>query len=193
MELASGPAVLRRFQPGDAERLAQHANSRAIWLNLRDLFPHPYSVEDAERYIEATHAQAPVTSFAIAVEGRAVGGMSLRPGNDIERLTAELGYWLGEAFWGRGIVSAGVVSITEYAFAVLGLLRVFAVPFVRNPASARVLEKAGYVREAVMRCSAVKEGELLDQYLYAAVRPAGGRARGLSADGTGEEHLIRGR
>jgi RimJ/RimL family protein N-acetyltransferase len=170
LELPCGAAVLRPFRPADAESLARYANSRAVWLNLRDQFPHPYAVHDAEQYIASVLARPRLTSFAIAVEGAAVGSVSLRPGQDIERLSAELGYWLGEPFWGRGIVSAAIQAATEYAFATLALVRVFAVPFVRNSASVRVLEKAGYAREGLLRCGAVKDGELLDQYLYASVR-----------------------
>lgn len=161
--------VLRPFTKKDAASLAQHANDRDIWLNLRDLFPHPYKLENAEWYIEhVALKQQPVTSFAIAVDGSAVGSISLKLGGDIERVSAEMGYWLGRPFWGRGIVTDAVVGLTEYAFRTLGLNRVFAVPFVRNPASQRVLEKAGYTREGLMRRSAVKDGQLLDQLMYGA-------------------------
>ena len=170
MELLCGPAVVRPFQTADAASLAVHANNRAVWLNLRDGFPHPYRVQDAEQYIAAVQARPRLTSLAIAVEGAAVGSVSIRPGEDIERLSAELGYWLGEAYWGRGIMTGAVKAVTEYAFAGLDLVRVFALPFVRNPASSRVLEKAGFRHEGRLRCSAVKAGELLDQDLYALVR-----------------------
>ena len=106
-------------------------------------------------------------SFAIDVGGEAVGGISLHPGEDVERYGAELGYWLGESMWGRGVTTTAVRLVTAYAFAERGLLRVFALPFTRNAASVRVLEKAGYIREGHLHGSAVKDGELLDQYLYA--------------------------
>ena len=170
IEIPCGPAVLRTFRPDDAPSLAANADNRAIWLNLRDQFPHPYRIADAERYIAAVRARPRPTSLAIAVDGVAVGSVSLRPGEDVERLSAELGYWLGEPYWGRGIVTAAVRAMTAHAFERLELVRVFAVPFVRNPASCRVLEKAGYVREGRLRRSAVKEGVLLDQDLYAMVR-----------------------
>lgn len=170
MELRTDRCTLRPLRPDDAASLAHHADNREIWLNLRDLFPHPYTVADAEAYIARVTAQAPVTRFAIDVGGAAVGSVSLKVGSDIERRSAEIGYWLGEAYWGRGIVSAAVGAVTAYAFRELDLLRVFAVPFVRNPASARVLERAGYQREGTMRRSAIKDGVVLDQHLYAAVR-----------------------
>jgi RimJ/RimL family protein N-acetyltransferase len=89
-------------------------------------------------------------------------------GEDIARQTAEVGYWIGREFWGRGIMVEAVRAATQYGFDVLDLVRVFAVPFVTSTRSSRVLEKAGYVREGLMRRSAVKEGRILDQYLYAA-------------------------
>jgi RimJ/RimL family protein N-acetyltransferase len=170
MELRTDRCTLRPFRPSDAPGLARHANNRKVWANLRDLFPHPYTLADAEAYIAGVVGEVPVTRFAIDVAGEAVGSVSLEVGRDIERRSAEIGYWLGEAYWGRGIVSAAVGAVTAYAFRELDLLRVFAVPFAGNPASARVLERAGYVREGTMRRSAVKDGEVLDQHLYAAVR-----------------------
>ena len=98
----------------------------------------------------------------------AVGGLTLVPGHDIERVSVEIGYWLGRALWGRGIVTDAVRAATGHAFAALDARRVFAVPFADNVASHRVLEKAGYVREGTMRRSAIKDGVLHDQQLYAA-------------------------
>ena len=171
MEFRCGAAVVRPFALDDAEGMALNANNRAVWLNLRDLFPHPYRREDAERYIELVQRQSQPTSFAIAVDGSAVGGISLRPGEDVERISAELGYWLGEPYWGRGITTAAVKAVTAYAFTTLDLVRVFAVPFANNRASARVLEKAGYLHEGRLRSSAIKNGQVLDQDLFARIRP----------------------
>ena len=109
----------------------------------------------------------PETNFAIAVGDEAVGGIGFTLGMDVERCSAELGYWLGEAFWGRGITTAAVRAATQYAMTTYDLTRVFAVPFVENAASCRVLEKVGFVRECVMRRSAVKDGRVMDQVLYA--------------------------
>jgi RimJ/RimL family protein N-acetyltransferase len=170
MELTAPTCILRPFRASDAESLARHANDLEVWRNLRDAFPHPYTLADAESYIALASARPVPTSLAIDVGGSAVGGIALRPGTDIERIAAELGYWLGRPYWGRGIVTDAVRLMTAHAFDTLGLVRVFAVPFAHNAASARVLEKAGYAREGIMRRSAVKEGVVLDQYLYAAVR-----------------------
>ncbi|MES2524581.1 MAG: GNAT family protein [Gemmatimonadota bacterium] len=160
--------VLRPLDAADAASLARNADDREIWLNLRDRFPHPYTLSDAESYIAAVAGRARQTSFGIVLDGEAAGTVSLMPGSDVERLNAEIGYWIGRKFWGRGVVTDVVRAATSYAFETLGMRRVFAVPFARNPASARVLEKAGYVREGYMRRSAIKDGELLDQVLFAA-------------------------
>jgi RimJ/RimL family protein N-acetyltransferase len=160
--------LLRPLVPGDAPSLAMHANDRDVWLNLRDLFPHPYTLANAESYIGRVAVQTVPTSFGIVVDGLAVGNISLKAGTDIERNSAELGYWLGRAFWGRGIVSDAVRGMTLHAFDHLHLNRVFAVPFKRNPASSRVLEKVGFTLEGVMRRSAIKDGVIEDQLLYAA-------------------------
>ena len=168
MEIQCTACLLRPLVAADAEALALHANDRDVWLNLRDRFPHPYSLRDAEEYIATVMGRPLQTSFGIIVSGEAAGNVSLMLGQDIERRTAEIGYWLGRAFWSRGIVTEAVRAATLYAFDQLGMHRVFAVPFGRNPASTRVLEKVGYVREGILRRSAIKDGELIDQILYAA-------------------------
>jgi ribosomal-protein-alanine N-acetyltransferase len=170
LPLRTSKCIVRTFRPDDAAALARNGNNRAIWRNLRDRFPHPYTEDHATGYIEFILAQNPYHSLAIEVEGEAVGGVSLRVGQDIERVSAEIGYWIGEPYWGRGIMTDAVRLVTDYAFGALSLERVFAVPFVANVASCRVLERVGYVREGLMRRSAIKDGEILDQYLYAKVR-----------------------
>jgi RimJ/RimL family protein N-acetyltransferase len=109
----------------------------------------------------------PETNFAIAVGDEAVGGIGLTLGTDVERWTAELGYWIGEAFWGRGITTAAVRAATQYAMTTYNLIRVFAIPYADNAASCRVLEKTGFVCEGVMRHSAAKDGRLMDLVLFA--------------------------
>lgn len=160
--------VLRPLVAEDAASLARHANDHEVWQNLRDRFPHPYSHVDAEEHIARAAIQPIQTSFGIAVDGEAIGNITLTLGTDIERRSAEIGYWIGRAYWGRGIMADALRATTQYAFDRLGLCRVFAVVFVRTTRSARVLEKSGYVLEGIMRRSAVKEGIILDQLLYAA-------------------------
>lgn len=160
--------LLRPLELADAESLARHANDRGVWENLRDRFPHPYAEADAIEYIEHVKARPVQTSFGIDVGGQAIGSISLMLGEDIARRTAEIGYWIGREYWGRGIMVEAVRATTHFAFEVLGLMRVFAVPFATTTRSSRVLQKAGYVQEGVMRQSAVKDGVVLDQFLYAA-------------------------
>jgi len=158
---------IRSWQPGDEPMLSYHANNRGIWLNLRDGFPHPYTPADAHQWIESVTGVTPETTFAITVGSEAIGGIGLILHDDIERCSAEVGYWLGQAYWGRGIVTAALTAFTQYAFKTFDLTRLYAVPFLRNTASLAVLEKAGYQREGIMRRSAIKDGQVEDQALYA--------------------------
>ena len=166
MHIKLASCEVRSLRPGDAESLALYANNRSVWINLRDAFPHPYSPADAEAFIERC-LEPPETTFAITVDGEAVGAVGFLVGKDVERLSAELGYWLGEPFWNRGIMTNVVEEVTEYAIREYNLSRVYATPFAWNEASMRVLEKAGYVLEGVMRRGAIKDGQVVDKYLYA--------------------------
>jgi RimJ/RimL family protein N-acetyltransferase len=174
MRLVMPECTIRPFAPEDAGALARHGNDRAIWRMLRDAFPHPYTLGDAERWLAMAAARAESDgvpfAFAIDVHGEAVGGIALKPGTDIERMSAEVGYWLGRAYWGRGITTQALRAVTAHAFETLDLVRVFALPFTHNAASVRVLERAGYVREGVLRSSAIKDGVIVDQFVYAAIR-----------------------
>jgi len=158
---------LRPWRAGDEASLVVHANDRDVWLNLRDQFPHPYTAADAEAWVRFASSQAQPTSLAIEVDSEAVGGVSLQLHDDVERVSAEIGYWLGRGYWNRGIMTAAVRALTRYGFEQFSLTRVYAVPFATNVASHRVLEKAGYVREGLLRRSAVKNDIVLDQVLYA--------------------------
>ncbi len=169
MQLDAGPCALRPWHPADADSLVRHANNRKVWLNMRDGFPHPYTQSDALDWIARSRAARPVTSFAIVVSGNAVGGLGFELRTDIERYSAEIGYWLGEEFWGRGIATAALLAATVHALKAYKLNRIYALPFSENLASIRVLEKAGYRREGVMRRSAFKNGQFLDQAIYAIV------------------------
>jgi len=167
MELIGPRLKLRPWRRGDEEALVRHANNRNVWRNLTDRFPHPYLREHAEAFIAFSEKQETPTNLAICVDDRAVGSIGITPGTDIERVNAEIGYWIGKPYWGRGIGSAALRGMTRYAIEQFRLTRVFAIPFVENTASIRVLEKVGYVREGVMRRSAIKDGRIRDQYLYA--------------------------
>ena len=129
MKIICRSCQLRPFVAADAESLAQHGNDYDVWKNLRDRFPHPYTPADAESYIAHVAFRPVQTSFAIVVEDTAIGGISLMLGDDIAQRSAEIGYWIGREFWGRGIMVDAVRATTRYAFDALGLVRVFALPF----------------------------------------------------------------
>jgi ribosomal-protein-alanine N-acetyltransferase len=162
--------LLREWRRGDEPSLVRHANNRNIWINVRDTFPYPYRQSDARAWIRLASTEGLNQVFAIDVDGFAAGAIGVRPRDDIYSLTAELGYWLGEEFWNRGIVSEAAAAMTTYAFDTLGMARVYAEVFEWNSASMRVLEKAGFVKEGILRKSAYKDRQIIDQVLYAKVR-----------------------
>jgi ribosomal-protein-alanine N-acetyltransferase len=169
MRLSSEICVVRSWKRSDVASLASHANNRKIWLNLRDAFPFPYSKADARKFIKMARSMNPETYFAIEVDGEAVGAIGFGLHIDVERVSAEIGYWLSEQYWGRGITTDALKALTQYAIEKHHLTRVYAVPFEWNAASFRVLEKAGYLLECRMRKSAIKDGKIVDQLLYAYV------------------------
>jgi len=170
MVLKGERCTLRPWRAADASSIVYHANNLNVSRHLRDRFPHPYTKKDANAFLSVVCRESPPTNFAIDVSGEAAGGLGYVPGHDVERYSAEVGYWLGESCWNRGIVTEALAIFTRYAFEELGLLRLFALPFADNIGSIRVLEKAGYVREGLLRDSAIKDGQLRDQFLYASYR-----------------------
>jgi ribosomal-protein-alanine N-acetyltransferase len=164
--------MLRSWRADEAAAIVRLADNWNVARYLRDRFPHPYTFADAERFLaKALSGEDREVRFAIeTAEGELAGGIGLIPGTDIERLNAEIGYWLGEPYWGRGFAPAAVRAMTEYGFTEMGLARIFAITMVENTASVRVLDKCGYVCEGRMRKSAIKRGVFHDQWLYAQVR-----------------------
>lgn len=145
-----------------------------MWRNLRDLFPHPYTDRDADAWLAFAAADPPPTGiYAIEVGGEAAGVIALEPGHDIERLSWEVGYWLGQAFWGRGIVTEALRAVTEAALREPDVARIHAPVFSWNRPSMRVLEKAGYRREAVLVRGGVKDGTVVDRVIYAITQDTG--------------------
>jgi RimJ/RimL family protein N-acetyltransferase len=167
MQLVLQRCTIRPWRLDDAESLAKHANNRKVWLSLRDKFPHPYTSEDARKFLEATVKSEPITDFCIEVNGAAIGGIGIHLGIDVHRHTAELGYWLGEEYWAGGIMTEAVKAFTDFCCEEFQLRRVYAEPFANNPASARVLEKAGFALEGRLKNNVLKDGKLLDSLLYA--------------------------
>ena len=159
--------MIRPWRTGDAAALVKHANNPNVAKQLRDRFPHPYTRRDAAEFLQHAAADPSPANLAIEVGGEAVGGVGFVRGTDVERYSAEIGYWLSEPFWGQGIVTEAVTLLTGHLFAEPNMLRLFALPFADNAASRRVLEKAGYACEGILRSASVKFGEPKDQALYA--------------------------
>jgi [ribosomal protein S5]-alanine N-acetyltransferase len=163
--------LLRPWLRGDEPALVKHANNRKIWRNLRDRFPHPYTSSDAEDWIRSVEDQGePTLNFAIVLDGEPIGAVGLERFGDVERRVAEIGYWLGEAHWGKGLTTEAVIATSTYAFTTLDIDRLHAGVFEWNPASCRVLEKAGYQFEARLRKSVFKDGRTIDRLLYVRFR-----------------------
>jgi RimJ/RimL family protein N-acetyltransferase len=169
LETAIPGCSVRSWVQTDVPALATHANDREVWLNLRDRFPHPYGRTDAESWIACASAQEPERNFAIAFMDVAIGGIGLEQQEDVHRRCAEIGYWLGRPYWGKGLATAAVNAVTSYGFKTLALCRIYAMVFEHNGASCRVLENCGYQLEGRLRKSVIKAGRTLDQLLYARV------------------------
>ena len=162
--------TLRAWRHGDAAALAGHANNQNVWRNMSDSFPHPYTLEIAEHWVRRGHIDFGGDNWAIALHDAAVGGCGIRQRDSHLRCTAEIGYWLAEPFWGRGVVTRVARALIERGFAEPVITRIFAPIHADNPASMRVAEKAGMVRESVQPQSALKAGQVIDCVLYARYR-----------------------
>lgn len=170
MRIELGEYVIRDWASEDAGAIVRHANNRKVATWLRDRFPFPYRAADASAFLSVACRQDPRTVFAIATPDEAIGGIGLDFGDDVHRFSAELGYWLGEPFWGRGIMTEAVRRFTAWAFEHLEVYRISAAVFDGNVASIRVLEKAGFEREGRLRAGVFKNGRILDQLLYAKIK-----------------------
>lgn len=164
-----GNFCIRRYQQEDAPSLTKYANNRNIWINLRDGFPHPYRKSDAEFFIKKFQQLEPLTVYAIATPTEVIGSIGFSIGEDVHRFAAELGYWLAEPFWGKGIMTKVVKAVCEFGFHEFGLRRIFAEPYISNLASAKVLEKAGFQKEGILRQNVFKDGQFIDQFLYSLI------------------------
>ena len=166
-----GAFELRPWRLSDAPTLARYANDPDVSLNLRDAFPYPYALSDAETYIRDCIAKEEVQLCrAIVIGGEAVGSVGAFPQSDIYRRTAELGDWLAKPFWGRGIMTAAVRRICREAFARFDIVRIEASINARNLGSRRVVEKNAFTLEGILRQSVYKRGEILDSCLYSLLR-----------------------
>jgi RimJ/RimL family protein N-acetyltransferase len=158
MQLVLEQCMIRPWRLEDAESVARHADNRKIWLTVRDLFPHPYTVQDAHEFLQRAMSEQPEMKFCIEIDGAAGGAIGVRPGQDVHRYTATVGYWLGEQFWGHSIMTEPVTAVTDFCFDNFPLRRISAEVFSSNPASTRVLEKAGFSLEGRLKNTSLKTG-----------------------------------
>lgn len=163
---------IRKWEISDAKDLAMALSNKKIQDNLRDGLPYPYTEQDGMSYISAMLSadENETFAFAIIVDGKAVGSIGVFRQGNIHRQTAELGYYIAEEYWGKGIMSEAVIQICEYVFDKSDIIRIYAEPFAYNAASCRVLEKAGFQYEGTLRSNAVKNGKVIDMKMYALLK-----------------------
>ncbi len=159
--------TLRPWQPDDVESLSRLGDNPNVARFMTDGFPSPYTPEKARAFITMANSNTPSAILAISLEGQAIGGIGIHPQSDIHRQNAELGYWLGEPFWGRGIMTEAIRQMVAYGFEHWPVNRIFARPYHTNIGSQRALEKAGFILEARLTGTILKNGEILDELIYA--------------------------
>ena len=162
---------LRDWCLSDCESLARQADNIRIWSNVRDIFPHPYTPNDAVVFISSAISKPrPAVDRAIDIDGEAVGGIGIVLQYDVERISAEIGYWLGESFWNKGIMTEAVKQMVTYAFISFPLSKLYAPVYEYNLASMRVLEKAGFEKEGILKKAAIKNGRVIDILYYGLIK-----------------------
>jgi RimJ/RimL family protein N-acetyltransferase len=166
------PAVfLRNWAESDYGSLVRYGNNRLVWRNLKDTFPYPYTHADAMKWVQRAATPSEDLHLAVELEGEAIGGIGYAAKQGREFHTAHFGYWLGQPHWGKGIATAAARTLKAHAFEGGRFKRLESPVYEWNPASMRVLEKAGFSREGVLRKSTLKDGQLIDQVMYAAIAP----------------------
>jgi len=167
--LSEGKILLRSLNIDDKMILAALANNKNIFDNVRDYLPFPYKESDAEEFIQSVQRENPQTTFAIEYEGKFCGVCGLMLQTDVYRKTAEIGYWIGEPFWNKGIVTTAVKLLTQYSFNRLNLVRIHTGVFEYNLASMKVLEKNGYEKDGIFKKSILKNGSIWNEHRYSKV------------------------
>jgi len=166
MEIQGSNFILRKISSSDRDQVAALANNRKIWLNVRDIFPYPYSIDDADFYINLLLEEERQYTLAIECENAFAGVVGIVPMQGIYRLTAEIGYWLGEPFWGKGIMTEAVRLLTDYVFHYYKFIRIHCGVFSHNEGSMKVLEKAGYHKETIFKNAIIKNGDIINEHRY---------------------------
>jgi RimJ/RimL family protein N-acetyltransferase len=167
MEIKGTNFTLRGWKTKDAVPLQKHADNTNISDFLLDRFPSPYTMDDAVNWVSTMQRQNPLTNFVIAVNDELVGVIGLELRHDVYRKSPLLGYWISEAWWGRGIMTEAVKLVSQYAFTHLDVIRIQAGILANNPKSMRVMEKAGFTKEGILKNSIIKKGVILDEHIYA--------------------------
>lgn len=163
---------IRKWRIEDKNALATIANNKNVLDNLRDGIPYPYTIKDAEEFITSMLSadQGKTFAFAITVNDVAIGSIGVFRCDNIHSRTAEMGYYIGEPYWGNGFATSAVMQVCKYIFKHTDIIRIFAEPFAHNTASCRVLEKAGFLLEGTLHSNAVKNGKVLDMNMYARIK-----------------------
>jgi RimJ/RimL family protein N-acetyltransferase len=157
---------LRNWYREDAQQLAAIANNKNIWLNVRDRFPHPYTVMEALQWIEKCSLEQPTQNFCIVYNGKVAGSIGVLPKDDVYRKTIEIGYIIGEQFWNKGIATKAVELLLQYIYEHFDVVRIFAEVFEHNKPSMKVLQKNGFYLEGLRRKAVVKDGVVMDDYVW---------------------------
>jgi len=157
---------IRPFKISDSASVVKYANNPKIARFLSDQFPYPYTEDDARAFIERASGKNPTQSFAIVAGGEVIGGIGIHPQEDIHRKNAEIGYWVGEPFWGKGIMSRAIAWMLDYGFKTFDIERIFAKTFFENEASQHILLKNGFTREAHFKKTVFKNGALYDEFVF---------------------------
>ena len=167
MKIRLSKAMIRNFKMSDKTSIAKNANNRNIWLNVRNAFPHPYTETNAAQWISSMLEEKVQTKFAIVVDGKAVGGIGVEMKEDVYSQTMEFGYWIGEAYWNKGIITEAIQVVSDYAFEKFEVIRLEAHVYHWNIGSMRALEKAGFQKEAILKKRVFKDGKYVDEHIYA--------------------------
>jgi RimJ/RimL family protein N-acetyltransferase len=168
--LKNGKIILRPLNDNDSAELAQLANNKKIWDNLRDLMPFPYTIDDAIFFINMGKEENPTMTFAIEFDGNLCGVIGLVAQKDVYRKTAEIGYWIGEPYWNKGIATVAVKLITEYGFVQLDYVRIHTGVFEYNIKSMKVLEKNGYKKDGIFEKAVLKNGQIWNEHKYSKIK-----------------------
>jgi len=169
--ITSENIILRNWQKKDIKSMVKNANNKKIWNNLRDNFPYPYTTLAAKQWISIANEDKPLTNFAIVYKGIAVGGMGIIIKSDVFRKNAEIGYWIGEKYWNKGIATTALKMMVNYAFETFDIHRIYANVFESNIASKKVLKKCGFSQEAHLKKLVIKNNQVLDCYIYSILKP----------------------